>query len=136
MIPFKASIYKSDGVFFEGELESLVVPTTDGMYGVLAHHRNVVVAIVPGEMHYNRPGEETVYARITEGMLRVWEGEVLILCDSAEYPDELAAKRERERDEEIREAALQQRSVQEYLEAEMMLQRAVSGLRKRDYHHS
>ena len=49
-------------------------------------------------------------------MRRVWEGEVLILCDSAEYPDELAAKRERERDEEIREAALQQRSVQEYLQ--------------------
>lgn len=135
MSSFKTSIYKSNGVFFEGELESLVVPTTDGMYGVLAKHRNVVVAIVPGEMHFNKPGKETVYAHITEGMLRVWDGEVLILCDSAEYPEDMAAKMEREREEEKHEAAMQKRSVQEYLEAEMMLQRAVSGLRKHDIHH-
>ncbi len=132
---FPANIYQADSVFFEGSIESLVVPTSEGMYGILAGHRNVLVAIVPGEMHFNKPGEEPVYAQISEGMLRMEDGEVLILADTIELPEEAANHLKRLQEEEKKEAALQKKSVQEYLEAEMTLQRTFSGLRKHDYHH-
>lgn len=129
MHTFKTRIYQADRTFFEGELESIVVPTTDGMYGVLADHRNVVVAIVPGEMHFSEPGKEAVYVHVSEGMLRVEKGEVLILVTLAEYPDEVEENRRKEREEDLREQEMQKRSLQEYYEAEMTLQRAVTGLR-------
>ena len=129
MQEFKARIYQADRPFFEGELESLVVPTTDGMYGVLAGHRNVVVAVVPGEMHFNEPGKEPVYVHVSEGMLRVENGDVLVLVTLAEYPEEAEENRRKEAEEDLREAQMQKKSLQEYYEAEMTLHRAVTGLR-------
>ena len=130
---FKARIYEADSPFFEGELSGIVVPTIDGEYGVLAHHRNVVVAIVPGEIHYTLPDGSVEYALVTEGMMRVENNDVLILVNQAERPDEVEANRAREKEEELIEAKLQKKSVEEYLEAELMLQRAASGLRDKGH---
>ena len=130
---FKARIYEADGSFFEGELSGIVVPTIDGEYGVLAHHRNVVVAIVPGELHYTLPDGSVEYALVSEGMMRVENNDVLILVNQAERPDEVEANRAREKEEELIEARLQKKSVEEYLEAELMLQRAAAGLRDKGH---
>ena len=132
---FTAKIYTADSTWFEGELESLVVPTSEGMYGILADHRNVVVAVIPGLMHYNEPGGETVYAKVSEGMLRMEDGEVLVLCGFIIDPEKEEELRRKEAEEEKKEAALQKRSVQEYREAEMTLQRTAAGLRNHDIHH-
>ena len=68
--------YKADGVFYEGEIEYLSVPSIDGEYGVLADHENVVVAIVPGILHYRHPGEEIGYVAVSDGMMRIEDGKV------------------------------------------------------------
>ncbi len=126
---FKARIYEADSPFFEGELTSVVVPAIDGEYGVLANHRNVVIAIVPGNMHYTLPDGTVEYVIVSEGMMRVENNDVLILINHAERPDEVEANRAREKEEELIEAKLQKKSVEEYLEAELMMQRAMAGLR-------
>ncbi|MBQ8914083.1 MAG: ATP synthase F1 subunit epsilon [Lachnospiraceae bacterium] len=126
---FKARIYEADSPFFEGELTSVVVPAIDGEYGVLANHRNVVIAIVPGNMHYTLPDGTVEYVIVSEGMMRVENNDVLILINHAERPDEVEINRAREKEEELIEARLQKKSVEEYLEAELMMQRAMAGLR-------
>ncbi len=126
---FKARIYEADSPFFEGELTSVVVPAIDGEYGVLANHRNVVIAIVPGNMHFTLPDGTVEYVIVSEGMMRVENNDVLILINHAERPDEVEANRAREKEEELIEAKLQKKSVEEYLEAELMMQRAMAGLR-------
>ncbi|MBQ9278566.1 MAG: ATP synthase F1 subunit epsilon [Lachnospiraceae bacterium] len=126
---FKARIYEADSPFFEGELTSVVVPAIDGEYGVLANHRNVVIAIVPGNMHYTLPDGTVEYVIVSEGMMRVENNDVLILINQAERPDEVEANRAREKEEELIEARLQKKSVEEYLEAELLMQRAMAGLR-------
>ncbi len=126
---FKARIYEADSPFFEGELTSVVVPAIDGEYGVLANHRNVVIAIVPGNMHYTLPDGTVEYVIVSEGMMRVENNDVLILINHAERPDEVEANRAREKEEELIEARLQKKSVEEYLEAELMMQRTMAGLR-------
>ena len=126
---FKARIYEADSPFFEGELTSVVVPAIDGEYGVLANHRNVVIAIVPGNMHYTLPDGTVEYVIVSEGMMRVENNDVLILINHAERPDAVEANRAREKEEELIEAKLQKKSVEEYLEAELMMQRAMAGLR-------
>ncbi|MBQ9608672.1 MAG: ATP synthase F1 subunit epsilon [Lachnospiraceae bacterium] len=130
---FKARIYEADSPFFEGELKGIVVPTIDGEYGVLAHHRNVVVAIVPGTLHYTLPDDTVEYAIVSEGIMRIENNDVLLLVNSAERPDEVEARRAKEKEEELIEARLQKKSVEEYLEAELMLQRAAAGLRDKGH---
>ena len=126
---FNARIYQVEGPFFEGGLESVVVPAVDGEYGVLANHRNVVIAIVPGKLHYTLPDGTTEYVLVSEGMMRVENNDVLILVNTAVRPEDEEKLRAREAEEEIMEAKLQKKSREEYLEAELIVQRTMANLR-------
>lgn len=128
--PFKARIYEADGPFYEGELTSLIIPTEGGYYGIQAHHRNLVIAIVPGVLKYRVPGEDKLYeASVSEGMVRIEDGDVLVLINTAERPEEIDEERSKARAEEAREIMLQKRSLQEYYSAEATLKRAMVRLR-------
>ena len=54
MEAFQVHILAADHTFYEGPCESLVVPTVDGEAGILAHHCNIIAAVVPGEIDANR----------------------------------------------------------------------------------
>ncbi len=130
MNSFKTRIYEADSPFFEGELESLIIPTSDGEYGIQARHRNLVIAIVPGIIRYRIAGEkEFRLASVSEGMIRIEDGDVLVLVNTAERPEEIDAERARARAEEAKEIMLQKRSLQEYYQAEATLRRAMVRLK-------
>lgn len=126
---FPVHILAADEPFYEGPCESLSVPTTTGMYGVLAHHTNVILAIVPGTLRYRCEGEEEKLAAVSAGMMKVENGEVLVLVDSAERPEEIDANRAKEAADRAKEELLQKKSIQEYRMAQSNLARAVSRLR-------
>ena len=135
MNTFNARIYKADSPFYEGKLESLIIPTNDGYYGVKALHRNLVIAIVPGIMKYRLPDEtEFRTAAVSEGMIRIEDGDVLILVNTAERPEEIDAEKARARAEEAREIMLQKKSIQEFYTAESTLRRAMARLKVRGSH--
>jgi len=50
MNTFKTHILAASNTFYEGECESLIVPTADGQYGILAGHCDIISAVVPGKM--------------------------------------------------------------------------------------
>ena len=126
---FPVHILAADEPFYEGPCESLSVPTITGMYGVLAHHTNVILAIVPGTLLYRCEGEEEKLAAVSAGMMKVENGEVLVLVDSAERPEEIDANRAKEAADRAKEELLQKKSIQEYRMAQSNLARAVSRLR-------
>ena len=125
---FTVYILAADEPFYEGPCESLSVPTTTGMYGVLAHHTNVIMAIVPGTLHYRCPGQEERLAAVSAGLMKVENGEVLILVDSAERPEEIDANRAQRAADRAKEELLQKKSIQEYRMAQSNLARALSRL--------
>ena len=49
---FHLNILAADKTFYRGKAISLVIPTTEGQYGILAHHRNTITATVPGKLKY------------------------------------------------------------------------------------
>ena len=69
MNTFPLKIYASNHIVFEGECESLVVPITNGQFGVMANHENVVCAVTPGMLMYREPGGENHYASISDGIM-------------------------------------------------------------------
>lgn len=125
---FPVHILAADEPFYEGPCQSISVPTTTGMYGVLAHHTNVIMAIVPGTLRYRCEGEDEKLAAVSAGLMKVENGEVLILVDSAERPEEIDANRAQRAADRAKEELLQKKSIQEYRMAQSNLARALSRL--------
>ena len=125
---FPVHILAADEPFYEGPCQSISVPTITGMYGVLAHHTNVIMAIVPGTLHYRCEGQEERLAAVSAGLMKVEDGEVLILVDSAERPEEIDANRAKRAADRAKEELLQKKSIQEYRMAQSNLARALSRL--------
>ena len=79
---FFLHILAADKPFYEGECVSLVVPTLQGQYGIMAHHSNYISAVVPGELDFTveEDGKEKrIRAAVSEGIVKVEKNEVLVL---------------------------------------------------------
>jgi F0F1-type ATP synthase, epsilon subunit (mitochondrial delta subunit) len=141
MNKFHIRIYEADNPFFEGNIESIVIPAIDGEYGVLAGHQNMSIAIAEGVIRF-RTGDEITYgsgikgkremtpnteysAVVSTGMMLIEDGEVLLLIDSAEWPDEIDEERAIRAAAEAREIMLQKRSIAEFALAEASLRRSI-----------
>ena len=129
MEAFQVHILAADHPFYEGKCFSLTLPTSNGMYGILAHHSNMITAIVPGTLYYQVQEGDTLEAAVSVGLAKVENGEVLILVDTAERPDQIDAKRASRDADAAREELLQKKSILEYRAAQATLARAVSRLR-------
>ena len=126
---FRVHIVASDRDFFDGTCTSIRVPTVDGAVGLMAHHIDIVTALVPGEMWYRLPDGTENTAAVSHGLLRMEDNDVLILVDSAEHPEEIDMVRARRAAEHAKEIMLQSKSWQEYLQTQASLSRAMNRLK-------
>lgn len=154
MKEFPLKFLAADKDFYEGPCESLVVPLSDGELGIWADHMNMMGAIVPGEVHmtikeYERylPDKEiidpdeiknrvdgTVDVVVSSGLIKVENGEVTILVDSAELPHEIDENRAKKAADRAKEELLQNRGIIEYRTAEGALSRALARLNSKNRH--
>ena len=134
MEAFKLEILAAERVLYNGECISIVIPTTQGQYGIWANHANLIAAIIPGLVRFTLPDGKEVIAAVSAGLLKVEKNHVLLLVDTAEHPEEIDENRARRSAEAAREAMLQKRSIREYRSALATLTRALSRLKvKRDF---
>lgn len=110
MDTFQLNILSASSAFYEGECESLVVPTPDGKRGVLAHHSNAIAAISPGELSYTVPGEKPRLAAVSHGMIKIEDNHVLVLVETAEKPEDIDRIRNQQKADAARETLLQKQS--------------------------
>ncbi len=97
MNTFQLKIVASNKVFFDGECVQLVLPIADGgLMGFLAHHENVVAPIEIGEMKIDTPDGKSVRAFISDGFVEFSDNYALVVCISAEYPQEIDRMRAEE----------------------------------------
>lgn len=74
--------------FFSGEISSLILPTTDGDIGFMAGHTPMVVALKPGIVTV-RIDSEINHFTVSEGFAEISSKEAIVVCNSAEYPDDI-----------------------------------------------
>ncbi len=129
MRTFQVHILAADKNFYEGPCAALTIPTSDGEQGILAYHRDMIAAILPGTLRYQTPDGPVQMAAVSGGMVKIEKNDVLVLVDSVERPEEIDAARARREADEAREAMLQQKSRQEYQLAQATLARAMNRLR-------
>lgn len=133
MVPFKLRVLAPDHPYYDGECESLVITTTEGQYGVLANHSNTIIAIVPGTIKITTPSGETMFAAVSNGLLKIEDNQVLALVDSIENPDEIDAARAKRDVEKAKEALLYKQSKQDYIQAQASLSRAMNRLKVKNH---
>jgi F-type H+-transporting ATPase subunit epsilon len=132
---FKLQIMASDHMVFDGDAQSVSLPTTEGSVGILAHHSNIIMAVVPGEVTYRAAdgSEETVI--VSDGLLKVENGEAMILIDTAERPDEIDEARAQRAEERAREELKRANTNRDIALASAELSRAMNRIRSSKKKH-
>ena len=132
--PFKLQIMASDHLVFDGEAESVSVQTTEGSIGILAGHSNVIMAVVPGMLEYVADGSRHQEV-VSDGLLKVENGEAMILVDTAEKPEEIDEARARRAEEEARAALKKANNSRDHAMVEAELSRALSRIKASKSRH-
>ena len=129
MNTFTLNVLAAEKPFYDGECVSLIVPTNDGQYGIMANHNNMIAAIVPGVLKFTKPDETVIVAAVSGGLVKVENNSVLILVDTIELPEEIDENRAKRAAEQAKEAILQKKSIQDYYSAQAKMARALGRLR-------
>ena len=90
MKTFPLRVLAPERTFFDGACTSLTVPSIDGMYGLMAQHEDIVLAVVPGKLALRDADGVEQIAAVSEGVLKMEHGEALVLVDTIERPEEIS----------------------------------------------
>lgn len=129
MNEFNLHIIEADNDFYNGKCVSLVIPTTEGMYGIQAMHENLVAAVTIGVVKFTLPDGTRRHAAVSNGIVKVENNEVLILVESAEDPDDIDEERARQEEQMARDVMAGKTDRINYRAAKGMLARAVNRLK-------
>jgi len=114
---------------FDDDAQSVSLPTTEGSIGILAHHSNIIMAVVPGEITYRAANGDEDTVIVSDGLLKVENGEVMILVDTAERPDEIDEARAQRAEERAREELKRANTNRDIALASAELSRAMSRIK-------
>lgn len=127
---FNLKVVTPEKAFLNEPVERLVFPAPDGEIELLPGHAPMVATQEVGTVRFYKDGAWKEFAA-SEGFLIVdtKEKEVLLMTQTAEWPEEIDINRARRQREEAEERLRQQRSNQEYHMARAMLTRAMVRMR-------
>ena len=143
MATFKLHFMASEHMVYEGDAESVSLMTTEGSIGILAHHSNLIMAVVPGIVEFVPVGEtakeygmsgKQIWV-VSDGLLKVENNEVMILVDTAEHPEEIDEARARRAEEQAREALKRANTNRDVALASAELSRAMSRIKASKHKH-
>lgn len=81
-------------LFLHEQVDEVVLPGSEGEFGVLPDHTPMLALLKPGEGHYREGSIETWFA-ISGGFAEVLPDRVTVLADAAEFPQEIDVDRAR-----------------------------------------
>ena len=123
---FKLSIITPSKVFYEGDVELLIVPTFEGEEGFMAGHSWATMLLNVGEMAIQEEGKSDFrIASIAGGFIDVKDS-VILYADHAEWQEEIDKQRA-QKDKELAEEWL---SKNRYSDDEYSVRRAEVALKK------
>lgn len=129
MNSFGLNIIASDKDFYHGRGKSISLPAKDGAITIWAHHADMMVAIVPGEMRFQTEDDVWHTAIVGGGFAQIMNNRVTVLADSIEKPEDIDAKRAQDAQERAEEQLRQKQSLQEYYVSKASLARAMARMK-------
>ena len=111
--------------FYDGDVESVTLVSTDGELGVLAGHMPTVVALNAAPVRFKEGGSWRE-AALTGGFAEIENDGVTILSDTAEWPEEIELNRAVEARRRAEERIQARNNEVEYMRSMVALQRALT----------
>ena len=93
---FGLEIYAANRQFFAGRAKSLIIPAEDGQKEFLAHHANMICAIVPGEMRFEDSEGNWLTVAVSSGFVEMINNRAKLFCLTVERPEEIDIRRAEE----------------------------------------
>jgi len=91
-VPFQLTIVTPQGPIFDGPAEHVVLPGTEGDFGVLESHERLLAPLRIGEVEIRESGG-SIYAAIADGFAQVQGDKVVVLVESCEVDGDLDVAR-------------------------------------------
>ncbi|MGF1574316.1 MAG: ATP synthase F1 subunit epsilon [Sumerlaeia bacterium] len=92
MAEFRVQIVTAQQTVFDEQVTALTVPGSEGSFGVLAHHADIVAVLKAGNLVIRR-GNIEVKTPISEGFLEMSNNVATVLADGLENLQSLAPLR-------------------------------------------
>ena len=96
-------IVTPERMIFQGVVEEVTIPGTEGEFGVLRGHASLLSSVDVGELSFTREHKKTRYA-VNTGYAEVTSSKVTILVETAERADQIDLERARRAKERAEEA--------------------------------
>lgn len=124
---FYIEVLTPDRKFFWGDVQSLVLNTPSGEIGILKNHMPIVALVDVGTIKIKK-NDNWIEAVLGQGFMEVTQNSVIILVDTAEWPDEIDLNRAKAAKERAQERILRQANQTEYVQSKAALARAMARL--------
>ncbi len=126
---YQLTILTPDAEIYEGRVQGLVAPGTQGYFGVLARHAPMVAELDTGQLSLlDERGGRQLFA-ISGGYLEVGMDRVAVLADAAEAALAIDVERARAAEQRARERLTARRREANLARAEAALRRALNRIR-------
>ena len=125
---FKLYISTPEKLFFNNDVESVILTSIEGELGILSGHIPMVTALATGTIKMLVKGEWK-NAVVSGGFAEIKHDEVVVLADTAEWPEDIEINRALEAKKRAEERMRLRESEIEYARSTAALQRAMTRLR-------
>ena len=129
MATFFLKIVTSNKVFFSGKVSVVILTATEGEKAFMAHHEEMVLALKPGEIRFQKEDGTWVTAVSGVGVVQAANNRVTAIVESAELPEDIDTVRAREARDRAMEEMRQKQSSREYKTTQASLARAINRMR-------
>ncbi len=117
--------------FWSAPIQELIVETPNGQIGILPGHERMAVAVSIGSILIKTADEKVEWkeAVVSEGFMEIDKEMIVLLVDTAEWPEEIDENRAKRAQARALERLQVQLSTEEYIRSKAALRRAIARLR-------
>jgi F-type H+-transporting ATPase subunit epsilon len=94
-MPLQLEIVTPEKLAYEGEVDSVQLPGSEGELGILPHHAPLISALGAGELRLRKGNEDEFFA-IVGGFLQVLPDKVVVMAETADIASEIDLEKAQE----------------------------------------
>ena len=129
MSTFFLQIITPEKIFFEGDVQRVIIRTTEGDVGILAKHEKYVAALPSGPVKITMPDGTERLAALSGGAVKVSPSMTAILANAVEWAEDIDVDWAKRSEQDALRRKENSKDQQELQYAEMKLKRALNRLR-------
>jgi F-type H+-transporting ATPase subunit epsilon len=124
---FSVKIITPEKTFFDGEAQMLIVRSSDGELGIMAHHISLVVNLPPSPLRLQSEDGVWRTASLSQGLLTVGNNTATVIADAVEWAEDIDFAWAKRSEEDARERLNKHtKGEYEYELAELKLRRSLN----------